>query len=605
MPAPLLSLKDIGLSIGSRTLFKDLSLHIMPGDRVTLVGRNGAGKSTLLKVMADALEPDTGERLTPKGLTVSYLAQEPDIGPANTLEDFVLSGLLDSQEGEDYRAAPLMAALSIRGNRAIATASGGEVRRAALARALISEPDLLLLDEPTNHLDIVAIEWLEDYLVRTRTAYVLISHDRALLSKLARATLWLDRGQVRRFDGSFSDFPAWQEGELEREALERHKLNKLIAEETRWSVEGISARRKRNMGRVRRLHDLRAQRRAQIQDPGKVKLSADSAATSGKLVFEAKSISKAYGEKTLFQDLSFRVQRADRLALIGPNGAGKTSLVTMLLGDTEPDNGSLKRGTNLHPLVLDQKRDGLKDSATVAEVLSGGSGDWVVASDGSKKHVRSVMKDFLFSPDHANSPVSTLSGGERNRLLLARGLVNPSNLMILDEPTNDLDLDTLDLLVELLADYQGTLILVSHDRDFIDQLATTSLVLDGKGGAHFCAGGFTDAQNQLGGAFWSSVTGPIIASQKAETPAVKRPASRAKLSYKDQRELDTLPADIETLEARKAALEAKLAEPDLFKRDPDAFAAASKELGTIGDSIEAKEIRWLELEELQELLASR
>lgn len=619
MAPPLLSLTDCSLRLGPTPLFERLSLAIAPGERLTLLGRNGSGKSTLLKLIARLVDSDSGSLFLQPGTTVRYLPQEPDASAYPDLRRYIESGLAASEADEIYRAEPLMSALDIRPDARPAEVSGGELRRAALAQVLIGAPDILLLDEPTNHLDLAATLWLEDQLAAWRGAYVLVSHDRALLRRLARGALWLDRGQVRRFAGAFDDFGAWQEAELAREATAQHKLDRHIKAETRWSVEGISARRKRNMGRLRALKALRKERAEQIAAPGSAVMTAKNAATGGSRVFEVRDIAKSFGERSLFSGLSFRLMRGDRLGLIGPNGAGKTTLVKILLGEVLPDSGSVRCGTGLQPMIIDQRRALLNDNQTAGDVLTGGSGDWVVSPDGDKRHVSTVLKDFLFDPGVARQPVSALSGGERNRLLLARGLTSPSNLMILDEPTNDLDLDTLDVLIDLLANYTGTLLLISHDRDFLDQLVTQSLVLDGTGGAGFCAGGYSDARAQLpdlmaraagqeqGGQ--AAAPGALLpAAPAAPAPAAaatpRRKTAPARLSYKDQRELDRLPAEIETLADKISALEAALGDPELFARDSARFTRLSTALAKTQEQLAAREERWLELEEKRETLSA-
>jgi len=603
---PLLSLRDISLAFGGHPLFQDLSLHIGPGDRLTLLGRNGAGKSSLMKVIAGITDGDSGERFLQPGTTVTYLEQEPSLGGYATLGAYIASAIDDASGAEDYRIAPTIDALQINADAPTDGASGGEARRAALARALVQNPDILLLDEPTNHLDIPTIEWLEGALSAMRCAMVLISHDRHFLGKLAKGCLWLERGQVIRFDGKFGDFPAWQERWLEAEATAQHKMDRLIKAEARWAVEGISARRKRNMGRVRRLADLRKDRAARIQPRGSVSMSVQTDSKGGKKVLDIQGLSKGYGDRTLFADLDFIIERGDRLAIIGPNGAGKSTLIGCLLGTTAADTGTAKLGTGLTPMIIDQKRSALEGDKTVAEILTGGSGDWVVSETGEKRHVSSVMKDFLFDPGVMNTPVSALSGGERNRLLLARGLMNPTNLMVLDEPTNDLDMDTLDLLVDLLGDYMGTLILVSHDRDFIDQVATTTLMLDGMGGAVFNAGGYRDIAAPGAGYLSSADKAKTQGSQSQGSAGQGgRPKSQIKkLSYKDQRELDSLPDQIKDLEVRISGYEAALAEGDFYSRDPDGFANMSAALTSAQEALETAEMRWLELLELEESLKS-
>ena len=598
---PLLSLQDVGLSIGPKTLFAGLELHIGERDRLCLLGRNGTGKSTLLKVIAGTLEPDQGSRFVRPGVAIATVDQEPDIGDAQTLGDFAAQGLTADRADQHYLIDPLMDDLGVNSAGDAKTASGGELRRAALVKALVSEPDILLLDEPTNHLDIKAITWLEQTLKPFRGAMVLISHDRRFLEALSSASLWLDRGKVNRYEGPFSGFEAWQEDFLAAEEERLKKLDKKIKEETRWSVEGISARRKRNQGRLRALYALREERRSAERATGSVSFDVRVGEGSGKRVLEAVDLSKTYDDRTLFQDLSFKLMRGDRLGLIGPNGVGKSTLVKLMTGEIDGDTGSVTRGTNLSPLVIDQKRSTLDPTATVADVLTGG-GDWVVSGDGKRTHVRTYMKDFLFEPGMANAPVDSLSGGEKGRLLLARGFANPSNFMILDEPTNDLDIDTLDLLVDVLADYDGTLVLVSHDRDFLDRIVTHSLVFEGDGTVQAYPGGYSDYERQRPDR--SDEKTSTKAKSSADNVVALKPKApkKAKLSYKDQRELDHLPAEVELLAHQIDQAEAELADPDFYAKDPSGFTTLSQKLEDMRANLDEKEMRWLELEELKDSL---
>ncbi|UTW54569.1 ATP-binding cassette domain-containing protein [Kordiimonas sp. SCSIO 12610] len=603
MAPPILSLRNINLSWGADPILSDLEMHIGDNDRLCLLGRNGTGKSTLLKIIAGLIEADDGERWVKPGAKVAYLPQEPDASAYKTLFDYILGGLPEDEADQAYRVDVLVDDLAIKADASPESASGGELRRAALARTLIGEPDLLLLDEPTNHLDITIIEWLENYLRNWRGAMMLISHDRAFLESLTKACLWLDRGQVRRLDDGFQRFEAWQEEVLEEEKMQAKKLDKLIKEETRWSVEGISARRTRNQGRLRRLYALRQERANQIEVKGSVSISVGEGGKSGARVIEAKNISKAYDGRTLFKEFDLKIARGDRIGIIGPNGVGKSTLLKALTGVIEPDTGTVKLGTNLDILSIDQSRSDLKETMTVSEVLAGGS-DWVEIN-GERKHVRSYMKDFLFDASQANTPVSALSGGERNRLLLAANFAKPSNFLILDEPTNDLDMDTLDLLQEVLADYQGTILLVSHDRDFLDRVVTSSIVMEGDGSAIEYAGGYSDYKTQKK----AGERGKIVdtTAKKAQVSnvtsiakAIKKKSN--KLSYKDQRELDSLPAEVEALSMKISDMEAELSDPDLYTKNPAHFNALSKDIEAKRDELDAKELRWLELEELKESL---
>lgn len=603
MAPPILSLRSINLHWGADPVLDQLEMHVGASDRLCLIGRNGAGKSTLMKVIAGLIEADQGERWVQPGATVAYLPQEPDASAYATLKDYIVGGLPEDEQDQTYRADVLIEDLRVKGEASPRTSSGGELRRAALARTLISEPDLLLLDEPTNHLDIATIEWLEDFLKGWRGAMVLISHDRAFLNNLTSATLWLDRGQVRRMDDRFEKFDAWQDKIFEEEKEQLKKLDKFIKEETRWSVEGISARRTRNMGRMRRLQDLRKERRNIVQAKGNVSISMAGGEKSGTRVIEAKGIGIAFDGRSLFDGFSTRIVRGDRIGIIGPNGAGKSTLLKVLMGQIEPDAGSIKLGTNLMPLVIDQKREDLKDDMTIMDVLTGGKGEWMhIGSE--TKHIMSYLKDFLFDPSVANTPVSALSGGERNRLLIAKHFARESNLLVLDEPTNDLDMDTLDLLQEVLADYDGTILLVSHDRDFLDRVVTSSIVLEGDGSITEYAGGYSDYVTQKKLSEPKVETEPAKAKAKVVSIAAAPKKKATKLSYKDQRELDSLPAEVESLAMQIAQMEAELSDPELYSKDPARFNALSKQIETSRDELDEKELRWLELEELSESLKS-
>jgi len=599
MAPPILTLRDIELSWGGDPLFAEMSLSVGARDRLCLLGRNGTGKSTLMKVIAEQIQSDHGERWVQPGTSIAYLPQEPDTSGYDTLADYIAGGLGEDAEYEQYKVDAIGDDLSIPLTNSPDQASGGELRRAALARAIVGEPDILLLDEPTNHLDIHTILWLEEFLKSWRGAFILISHDRAFLNALATACLWLDRGQVRRMDDKFERFEAWQEDVLEQERVARHKLNKLIAEETRWSVEGISARRTRNQGRLRRLHALRQDRADQIKQTGNVNFSLSEGGKSGALVIEAKNIAKVYDDRTIFADFSIRISRGDRIGVIGPNGAGKTTLLNVLTGGISPDEGTIRLGTNLQPVFVDQKRSDLDPDRSVRDTLTGGGGDTVFVGD-TPKHVMSYMRDFLFDPSIANTPVSALSGGERNRLLLAVSFAKPSNMLILDEPTNDLDMDTLDLLEDVIADYKGTVILVSHDRDFIDRLVTSSIVLEGDGIAKEYAGGYSDYKHQQSLAAEQDLaeTGQVVSINKGKKSKGRAPSTK-KLSYKDQRELDSLPQDIETKTHQIHQMEAELDDPDLYAKNFEKFQKTSDALVVARDALEHMEMRWLELEEMR------
>ena len=595
---PLLQMSGISLTFGGDPVFADLDLVVQPGDRVALVGRNGSGKSTLMKVMAGLVEADQGSIVIPPGKSVGYMEQDPKMEGFATLGDFAASGL---EPGELYKVERAGEGLKFDPARPVETASGGERRRAALAKLMAEAPDLMLLDEPTNHLDIEAITWLEDELKSTRAAFVLISHDRAFLRALTRATLWVDRGQVRRQDKGFEDFEAWRDKIWDEEDQQRHKLNRLIKSESRWAVEGISARRKRNMGRVRALQDLKAERASQIKRQGTAELALESGPKSGRKVIEAEGLSKAFGDKPIVRDFSIKVQRGDRVAFVGPNGAGKTTLLKMLLGMEQPDTGSVQLGTNLEIALFDQTRDQLDGDASLWDNLTSdpllgisGKADQVMVR-GQPKHVVGYLKEFLFDEAQARAPVRSLSGGEKARLLLARLMARSSNLLVLDEPTNDLDVETLDLLQELLDNYDGTVLLVSHDRDFLDRVATTTIAMEGGGRATAYAGGWSDYLSQRG-----PVAGAAEKAEKVKTAKPKpkqEQAPKEGLSFKEKHRLEALPGEIERLEAEIAKLQELMADPELFTREPVKFKKATEALVERQEKLSAAEEEWLELED--------
>ncbi|HHW35666.1 MAG TPA: ATP-binding cassette domain-containing protein [Paracoccus solventivorans] len=594
--APLLQLSGISLTFGGNPVFDGLSLSIQPGDRVALVGRNGSGKSTLMKVMAGLVEPDRGEVVASAGTSVGYMEQDPDLSGFATLGDFAAAGL---DPGEEYRVAMAAEGLKFDPDRPVATASGGERRRAALARLLAEAPELMLLDEPTNHLDIQAIGWLEEQLSDTRAAFVLISHDRAFLRRLTRATLWIDRGEVRRQDRGFDAFEEWRETVWTAEDEARHKLDRKIKAEARWAVEGISARRKRNMGRVRALQAMREERAAQIRRQGTAAMALDAGPQTGKRVIEARGISKSFGERVILRPFDLRVLRGDRVAFVGPNGAGKTTLIKMLTGEIPPDTGSVTHGTNLEIAVFDQARAAIDDTVTLWDALAGdpsmrvsGRADQVMVR-GQPRHVVGYLKDFLFDEAQARAPVGSLSGGEKARLLLARIMAKPSNLLVLDEPTNDLDIETLDLLQDILGDYDGTVLLVSHDRDFIDRVATTTVAMEGNGRAVIYAGGWSDYRAQRGeDAPAAAVAAAVAPAPARPAPATARPSG---LSFTEKHRLEALPAIMERLEAEIAKLSEFLSQPELFQTAPAKFAKASEGLAERQAALAAAEEEWLEL----------
>ncbi len=594
---PLLQLSDIALTFGGDPVFEDLSLVVQPGDRVALVGRNGSGKSTLMKVMAGLVLPDSGTRVAAPGVQVGYMEQDPTMAGFATLGDYAASGL---DIDEAYKVDMVAEGLKFDPAGDVNTASGGERRRAALAKLMAEAPELMLLDEPTNHLDIEAISWLESELKTTRAGFVLISHDRAFLRALTRATLWIDRGQVRRAEQGFEHFEAWRDKLWEEEDQQRHKLNRKIKAEARWAVEGISARRTRNQGRLRALQDLRAEKAGQIKRQGTAAMAFDGGSSSGKKVVEAFGLTKAFDGKQIVQGLDLTVQRGDRIAFVGPNGVGKTTLINMLLGKVEPDSGSVKLGTKLDIAVFDQSRAALNEDMTLWENLANdpelgvsGKSDQVMVR-GNPKHVVGYLKEFLFVEAQARAPVRSLSGGEKARLLLARLMARESNLLVLDEPTNDLDIETLDLLQDILGDYDGTVLLVSHDRDFLDRVATTTIAMEGNGQAVVYAGGWSDYRAQRGGDFLEAkeASKPLAKKQKA---AEKKASSG--LSFTEKHRLEELPGVIDKITAEITKLEELLADPALFTTQPVKFQKATDALVARQAALAEAEEEWLMLEE--------
>ncbi|MAS12583.1 MAG: elongation factor 3 [Nitratireductor sp.] len=598
MAPPLLKLDDIRLTFGGTPLLAGASLMVGPGERLALVGRNGSGKSTLLKIAAGIVEPQDGEIFRQPTATIRYLPQTPDWQGFATVRAYVEAGL--GPADDINRVALVIDRLGLTGDEDPATLSGGEARRAALARVLAPEPDLLLLDEPTNHLDLATIEWLEEELQRTSSALVTISHDRRFLEKVSRATVWLDRGVTRRLDKGFAHFEDWRDQVLEEEEREQHKLARKIEREEHWLRYGVTARRKRNVRRLGELQALREKHRSHRGAEGVATMAASDAAESGKLVIEAKGLAKSYDGLQVVKDFSARILRGDRVGLVGPNGAGKTTLINLLTGKLEPDEGSLRLGANLEIAILDQKR-ALDPLETLSHFLTDGRGDSVVVN-GQERHVVSYMKDFLFKPEQARTPIRELSGGERARLVLARLLARPANLLVLDEPTNDLDMETLDLLQELVEDFPGTVLLVSHDRDFLDRTVTSTIAPAGDGRWIEYAGGYSDMMAQRKGEELERRKARSAEQQKAKpagNAGTPKPASK-KLSYKQKFALETLPQKIEELADEIAALEEKLADPNLYTRDAAAFQRYSKELDEKRASRETMEEEWLELEMLRE-----
>ncbi len=598
----LLNLQGIKLTFGGKPVLDGAELMLHGDDRMCLVGRNGSGKSTLLKIAAGLVEVDDGTRFIQPGTTVRYLPQEPDFAGFKTVLDYVEAGL--GPADDVYRCRHYLNELGLTGDENPLTLSGGEARRAAIARTLAPEPDILLLDEPTNHLDLPAIEWLEAELKSLRSAFILISHDRRFLEALSNRTIWLDRGQTRRMNRGFGDFEEWRDQILEEEEINQQKLAQRIATEEHWMRYGVTARRKRNVRRVGLLASFRKERREHVGSLGNVKLQASTADLSGKLVAEVKKVSKSLGERVIVSNLDLLLLRGDRLAIVGPNGAGKTTLIKLITGALEPDSGTIKLGTNLQIVALDQSRASLDPTSLVQDVITAGRGQSVTIN-GETKHVVSYMRDFLFRPEQARTPVSVLSGGERARLILARELAKPSNFLILDEPTNDLDLETLDLLQELLADYQGTILLVSHDRDFIDRLAGSVLMFEGDGKWTEYAGGYTDMLAQRGQGVEARKT--AAATKEKSNPIVEAPKAqdKRKLSFKEKFALDNLPGKMEKLKSELSQLEKLMADPQLFAKDSKKFETSSLRFGKASEELAKAEEQWLELEILREELAGR
>ncbi|WP_215745633.1 ABC-F family ATP-binding cassette domain-containing protein [Gluconobacter sp. P1C6_b] len=602
MSAPILSLQNITYTLGGRPLLDGAELGVLPGERICLVGRNGSGKSTLLKIASGDIVADSGTRFVQPGIKVHYLAQEPDLSRYATTFDYASEGL---DETETYRARSMLAELGMTGEESCQNLSGGEVRRCALARALAAEPDLLLLDEPTNHLDLPSITWLEKELSACRCAMIVISHDRRLLETLSRSVVWLENGVTRRLDQGFARYEAWRDEVLEQQERDAHKLDRQIAREEDWMIYGVTARRKRNVRRVGELAALRAQRKELAsRGKGTLRMAATDAESAGKITIAAEGVNWAYDDRAIVRDLDLRILRGDRLGLVGANGAGKTTLLRLLTGKMEPQSGTVKMGPSVAMVTLDQQRESLDPAKTLAETLAGGSGDMVQVGD-EKRHVIGYMKDFLFRPEQARTPVGKLSGGERGRLALACALAKPSSLMVLDEPTNDLDLETLDLLQDMLADYAGTVLLVSHDRDFLDRVASSVLVSDGGGDWIEYAGGYSDMLIQRG---------DVPAGREASSPetediapksALKTDKKPKKLSYNDKRALDLLPQKMADLEKKIQSYRDVLADPGLYGRDPARFEKTTQLLEAAERDLTQSEEQWLELEMKKELLENQ
>lgn len=602
---PLLSLQGIMLTFGGKPLLEGVDFSVTAGARLCLVGRNGSGKSTLLKIAAGEIEPDAGTRFMQSGASIRYLSQEPNFDGFLTSLGYVEAGL--SPLDDLHLAQTILVELGMGGLENPSHLSGGEARRVALARALVSQPDILLLDEPTNHLDLPTILWLEEKLSQLRSALVLISHDRSFLQKLTNETLWIDRGRARHLSSGFTEFETWRDQELEEEEKQQHKIDRKIVAEEHWLRHGVSGRRKRNIKRLTSLLTLRKDRSQQILPTGDIKLDVSEAQSSGKLVIEAINLCKSFGSRKIVDQFSTRILRGDRVGIVGANGAGKTTLVNLLTGVVQSDSGKLRLGAGLEMATLEQSRSSLKAETPLQDALTGGGSD-TIEINGERRHVIGYMKDFLFKPEQARTPIGKLSGGERGRLMLARVLAKPSNLLILDEPTNDLDLETLDLLEEMLADYKGTLILVSHDRDFLDRIASNTLMSEGSGRWIEYAGGYSDMVSQRGeGALSHSNSAVLQKKQNNKNITLHNlspgdPPVKNKLTFNEQHALQKLPKKIEELSKKKIKLQSILDDSDLYKREPSKFDIATRSLAETDLELSAAEEKWLELEIKKESL---
>jgi ATP-binding cassette subfamily F protein uup len=592
MAPPILSYEDLGLVQGEGWLFRHLDIHVGPRDRLALIGRNGAGKTTLLKCIAGVIDTDEGKRSIVPGSRVVLLEQDPVMTAHATLGEWVLAG---ADAPEPHEAAAIADQIGIDLDRPTVTASGGERRRAAIVRALAVDPDVLLLDEPTNHLDLAAIDWLEQWLGRFKGAFIVISHDRTFLTRLTKSCLWLDRGAMRRAEIGFGGFDAWTDAVYAEEERAADKLDAKLKLELHWLERGVTGRRRRNQGRLAKLNEMRASRAAMLGPPGTAGLALARDDVKTKSVIEADKVIKAFGDRVIIKDFSLRIQRGDRIGLVGSNGVGKTTLLRLLTGELKPDSGTIRQAKTLSGIVIDQQRKLMEPQRRVRDVLAEG-GDWIEVR-GVKKHVRGYLKEFLFAPELIDAPVGSLSGGERSRLLLAREFARESNLLVLDEPTNDLDLETLDLLQEVIGDYDGTVLIVSHDRDFLDRTVTVTLGLDGSGKVDIVAGGYEDWMRQR-----SAAAAPKAASKATAAPARTAAAPARKLSYKDQRDLDRLPGEIDAIEADIARAEEALADPTLYARDHKKFDELTRLIDARREAKEAAELRWLEVAEMAEAL---
>lgn len=589
--APIYTIRGAKLSFGLNPLFTDVDLYINRGDKICLVGRNGCGKSTLLKVIAREIEPDEADFFIQPGVRIGYMPQEPDFTGFKTLREVVEAGLSKEEKNQTYRADRLIEYFAINENQNPEQSSGGERRKAALARSLIGEPDILLLDEPTNHLDITTIEKLEDLIKKFSGAVIVISHDRMFLDHISQTTFWLDRGVLRRNNKGFGAFEEWEDQVIEQEIIEQKALNKKIAEETEWLHKGVTARRRRNMGRLRRLQQLRQERREQIKMTGSVNLEAETAELRSKMVIEAKHISKSFRDREIVKDFSIRVIKGNKIGIVGPNGSGKTTLIKLLTKRLEPDSGFVRIGKNLEEAYFDQNRITLDPKKTLWKTLCNeGDHIWV---RGHFRHVVAYLKDFLFKPDQAQCPVSTLSGGEKNRLMLALALAKQSNFLVLDEPTNDLDMDTLDLLQEVLDDYEGTILIVSHDRDFMDKVATSLIYMRGDGTVYEHVGSYSELLEKLKGI-------PLKTDNRKqntkEEPKIREKNKTLKLSYKEQYMLENLPKEIEKLGEENKAIEVALGNANLYTDDPQKFDELTSKLAANKENLEKMENQWFEVQ---------
>ncbi|MGZ3411878.1 MAG: ABC-F family ATP-binding cassette domain-containing protein [Xanthobacteraceae bacterium] len=592
MAPPLIQLTDIALTFGATPLLDGAEISVAAGERLCLVGRNGSGKSTLMKIIAQQVEPDRGVRFVQPGVSIRYLPQEPDLSGHSTTLSYVESGL--GPTDDPHQARYLLEQLGLNGTENPAQLSGGEARRAALAYVLAPQPDILLLDEPTNHLDLPAIEWLEQTLAAQRGALVIISHDRRFLTNLSRATVWLDRGRTRRIDIGFGQFEAWRDEQLAQEELDQHKLDRKIVNEEHWLRYGVSGRRKRNVRRLSNLHALRQARRDYRGAAGKAEITAAEADKSGALVIEAKSINKSFGPRPIVTDFSTRIMRGDRIGIVGPNGSGKTTLVSLLTGALAPDSGEVRLGANLQMASLDQGRESLDPNWTLSEAMTGGRGDTVIIG-GEAKHVIGYMRDFLFAPEQARTPLRVLSGGERGRLMLARALAKPSKVLVLDEPTNDLDLETLDVLEDMLGDYAGTVILISHDRDFLDRVVSGVIVPEGDGHWNEYAGGYSDMLAQRGVDVLRK-PGRTRATPLPKTSQTAPKSERRRLTFNDKYALESLPKRIAQLQGELKKLQRTLDDPGLYARDREKFSRTSQAAAAAQAELAAAEEKWLQLE---------